>query len=221
MCLLCICVLPASLLALFSVETCWCFGCLLTLTWVKTRIFAVNIKTQHYLREFIYMWDISLWSVCAASDTFSWVKGPRRFSNFVPLMKCFQDLLPPLGVYLSECAGVLRLSHLQHTPVCVVYARVAKVFFFFFFSPTSLCVCVCVCSESFSGSLPGLRAWLREHLKPVHSGCEVWGRDGDLLKLQTMCISVPLFVCVYVFFCASPSSLMFIGALTSTSGLLL
>lgn len=61
---------------------------------------------------------------------------------------------------------------------------------------------MCVRTDTLSGSLPGLRAWLREHLKPVHSGCEVWARDKDLLKLQTMCIfaSVPLCVCVSVLF---------------------
>lgn len=157
------------------------------------------------------MWDISLWSVCTASNTFSRVKDPRHFSNFVPLMKTCCHLSGCICLSAQVCSGWLIYSTLLY----VLWTPELPRFFFF---PNQF-VCVYVCSESFSGSLPGLRAWLREHLKPVHSGCEVWGRDGDLLKLQTMCISVPLFVCVYVFR-ASPSSFMCIDVLTFISGLL-
>ncbi len=41
-----------------------------------------------------------------------------------------------------------------------------------------LALSMCVCTETQSGSLPGLRAWLRERLKPVYSGCVVEKSGG-------------------------------------------
>lgn len=88
---------------------------------------------------------------------------------------------------LYVLADMATLADLQHTSVLVMDPRVK------FFLPA-----VCVCALRLSGCLPGLRAWLREHLKPVHSGCEVWGRDKDLLKLQTVFISACVSLCVCV-----------------------
>lgn len=62
---------------------------------------------------------------------------------------------------------------------------------------------LCVCRvETVCGCVPGLRAWLRECLKPVHSGCEVWRRDEYFLKLQAQykhyeyCVPLCLFYTV-------------------------
>lgn len=64
-----------------------------------------------------------------------------------------------------------RLTDLKHTSVCVCGSE-CEVF------NLNMHVCVYVCTETRCGSLPGLRAWLRECLKPVYSGCVVEESGG-------------------------------------------
>lgn len=55
-----------------------------------------------------------------------------------------------------------------------------------YFPCVCMCACVCACERvSVCGSLPGPRAWLREHLKPVRSGCKDRGGTRTL-KLQLL-----------------------------------
>lgn len=144
------------------------------LLWSKTSIFPVNFQTV--AERFFHIWYIPLWSACSPSNTFSSAWELRHFLNFFCVHKMVFKVLSLLRVCVSEnvCvwSGTHTLADLHRT-----FVRVCELQSFY---AECVCVCLCVCArtETQSGSLPGLRAWLRERLKPVYSGCVVEKSGG-------------------------------------------
>lgn len=132
---------------------------------------------------FFYIGDIPLRPVCSRL-----AHSHQHGSWYTYQTFCAHEMFLTL-VATSACVSRCAYACWFTAYFCTCYGPQSEVFL-----PT-----VCVCALRLSGSLPGLRAWLREYLKPVHSGCEVWGRDKDLLKLQSMFISACVSLCV----CAS------------------
>lgn len=143
MCLLCVCVLPASLLALFSVETCWCSGCPLTFTWVKTWIFGVNIKMQ-YSKIHLYLGHFSVICLHRVQHVLL-SKGSETLLKLCSSHEMFLRLVATsrgVSVWVRRCAQAGWFT--AHSCMCCGRQSCRGFFSCFFFSLTSLCVCVCL-----------------------------------------------------------------------------